>query len=150
MHGFITFSDATSYDKFNSTNIVFTGCEVVPLSVSFSSWTLSSTWNYSQVLKSWFYECHYSFDFISITQKAHRTYRPFSKVPMFTFCGLTSWKKLEYPEETTDLGQVTTTLPHADTENWTWAQWWQAAVVTSEGFTPALSTPFDYSVSFIN
>ena len=42
------------------------------------------------------------------------------------------WKKPEYPEETTDLGQATTTLPHADTGDQT-----QVPVVTSVGFTPA-------------
>ena len=36
---------------------------------------------------------------------------------IMVFCGLTWWKKLEYPEETIDLGQATTTLPHADTGN---------------------------------
>ena len=33
---------------------------------------------------------------------------------MLTFCGLTWWKKPEYPDEITDLGRATTTLPHAD------------------------------------
>ena len=50
---------------------------------------------------------------------------------MFAVCGLTWWRKLEYPEKTTDIGRATTTLPHADTGDGT-----RVAAVTSEGFTP--------------
>ena len=39
----------------------------------------------------------------------------FSKARMLVFCGHTWWRKLENPGKTTNLGQTTTTLPHADT-----------------------------------
>ena len=45
--------------------------------------------------------------FTSPIQKVHRTNR--LRVQMLQFCGLTWWKKLKYLDETTDLGQATTT-----------------------------------------
>ena len=39
---------------------------------------------------------------------------------MFAFCGLTWWNKPEYPAEPPDLGEATTTLPHAITGNQSW------------------------------
>ena len=62
---------------------------------------------------------------------------PFLNGLMLAFCGLKWWKKPEYREETTDLGGRTNILTHADVENQT-----QVAVVTSKGFTTALSRPF--------
>ena len=87
---------------------------------------------------------------------------------MLVFYGLKWWKKPGYPEEMTDLGRVSTTLPHADAGNriqakvsdvstgnhrpWTSdyypATYWRREL-TSEGFTPALSMPWQYPWFYI-
>ena len=82
------------------------------------------------------------FDGYTILLRLHRTLMELISLRVFdgwmlAFCGLTWWKKPEYLVETTDLGQATTTLPHADAGTRA-----QAAAVTSDGVTPALSRPF--------
>ena len=54
---------------------------------------------------------------------------------MWAFCSLTWWKKSDYPEETTDLGQAIITLLHAGYRI-------RAVAWKSEGLNPALSRPF--------
>ena len=53
---------------------------------------------------------------------------------MWAFCSLTWWKKSDYPEETTDLGQAIITLLHAGYRI-------RAVAWKSEGLNPALSRP---------
>ena len=53
---------------------------------------------------------------------------------MLAFCGLLWWKKLEFPENTTNTWWAITTLPHAEAGNRTYA-----TAVPNEGLAPALS-----------
>ena len=67
----------------------------------------------------------------------------FSKVRMLAFCGHPWWMKSEYPEEATDLGRATTTLPYKNAGNWI-----QVAAVTNKGFTPEWSRSFILVMSY--
>ena len=55
---------------------------------------------------------------------------------MLAFGGRMWWKKPE-EEETTDLGQATTTLPHVDARDQT-----RVAALTGKDVTPMLSRPY--------
>ena len=66
-------------------------------------------------------------------QKAHRT---FKLIFEGAHPGVLCWKKPEYVEETTEFGQATTAVPHANARNRS-----LAAAVTREGFITALPRP---------
>lgn len=74
--------------------------------------------------------------FTWITQKAQQLINTFSKVRMLVSCVRTWWRKLENLEKTTDLGWVTTTLPHVSAGYRT-----RATAVTSKRHAPVLSRP---------
>ena len=69
--------------------------------------------------------CLNTINFTTITQQAHRRHRRVLEGP--DVGGLRSCEVEEtmFPEETTDLGRVATTMPHADAGNRTRATAWQ-------------------------
>ena len=84
-------------------------------------------------------QCLNTIYFTSITQKAHITHtRILGGVEVGVLLSYMVEDMVDYPEETTELIQATTSLPHAETGDRT-----RAAAVPSEGFATALSRSWD-------
>ena len=75
----------------------------------------------------------------SITQKAHRTYQCILEGADVGVLWSYVVEETGAPRGNHAFGEVTTALPHADARDRT-----QAAAVTSEGFTLALSRPCNH------